>query len=728
MNLGFGLLSLILVLEYALLFLMCQRWGALGVSLIVLIGYVVVQYAWPMVASRLKAVFALLLLLGVLAVLPSELPASLYVLYALFMHFFAWMVGYEGYLGKRPGVRTVNRPRNPRSSAMYTEAFWPTLISAYFSIDQANLHLFPEVGKPLGLLLLVLAGLFWEYGRRLSSADQPVPRRTRERPILRLVFAMVLLLVSVVFVAQPLAKMLPEGVDEVRAWVEQQLAERERKRALETQQATSPPGEESGGTREADGQQGEAGQQIGFNTQPELPLRSKMGNSHTEDVFMRIQDPQARAFVERMQIYLRGTAHAHYVERKWYPRAIIGTWTNDEDDLVADGMVTLVQQPEFSVRHTVFLNRVRDRTLLAMPGMSRIMMDRLYQAADAWYVFPDSSSLKVSYTVDSSYYTYDRVSPRDRRIGQAEAEYYEVPEDAIMPDITNLANAVIRSDAPAADKVVAYRDYLRDNYTYSRQVENPEGYPPLWNFLFEEKKGYCDFYATSLTLMLRSQGIPSRMAVGYAGGTWQQKQELYVFHSDNAHSWTEVFLEDYGWVIIDATPPDLSTPDAVAAGAAPAEPDFSEFEDISEGVEALEETAAFQSPPAWDRFRELRDLLILGLSAGCGVLLVAALVWWLITRRGRFQEEGREEVQRPQLGFYVEIQRLMKRMGVPDEPGYTPMQYKNAVRRRGVDDPAFDEITEYVYAVNYCDVPRELDREKAFVRSVKGLLKAGECE
>ena len=88
---------------------------------------------------------------------------------------------------------------------------------------------------------------------------------------------------------------------------------------------------------------------------------------------------------------------AHYQDDKWYPRLIVGDWYEDEDDNKDDGVITLIEQPRFEVRHTVFLNKVRNRTLLALPGMSRLMMDRLYEAAHEWYVFPDSEPLKVAY-------------------------------------------------------------------------------------------------------------------------------------------------------------------------------------------------------------------------------------------------------------------------------------------------------------------------------------------
>lgn len=719
MNFAFVVLTVICLIEHSLLYSMSLSWEVSVVPALVIALYICTQHIWPTVASKMKTVFALLMLTVMLAFLPRDQQAALFVMYALFMHYMAWMIGYEGYLGKRPEVRAVNLPRNPRNAWVYTESFWPALLSAFFAIKGDSMRILASTGPLVGYTLIVLAFLFWEHGRRLSSSDQPVASRSWERPIYPLIARVVMLIALVLVISMPLAKVLPITVDRIRTGVESWIEQR--RETMEEQLVRQTGNDAVGSGGEGVDGQGRSEQNIGFNEQPELPMRSKLGSTHSKDVYLHIHDPQARAYVETMQVYLRGSAMAIYHEDKWYPRSIVGTWYEDDEDSVNDGVTHLRPPSPAVIRHTVFLNKVRNRTLLSMPGMSSIMMDRLYEAAEDWFVFPDSQTLKVSYTADSFYLTLEQALRLRPEIGGAEAEYYSVPEDPIMPDMVGLANSIIDPDAPMLDKVVAYRNYLRDNYRYTREVTNPNNLPPLQNFLFDEQAGYCDFYATSLTLMLRSQGIPSRLSVGYTGGTYDNVQDLYTFYSDNAHSWTEVYFENLGWVIVDATPPDISTPEVVSAAPENA-PDLSQFENISEEAEAQGvEDAIFVAPSVGERLKAVQRRVIPYLA---GLLLCALLVIIFMWSRRKVVTASLEAdgVASPRLCFYLEIKKYLRASGVPDRASHTPGEYRRALLQRGWTDPAFDELTEYVYAVNYRGVQREPSREKHFVRCIKALV------
>jgi hypothetical protein len=72
-------------------------------------------------------------------------------------------------------------------------------------------------------------------------------------------------------------------------------------------------------------------------------------------------------------------------------------------------------------------------------------------------------------------------------------------------------------------------------------------------FLFEGKQGYCNYYATAEVLMLRSVGIPARLAVGYARGDKSRDGLVYTVRNENAHAWPEVYFVGYGWVEFEPT-------------------------------------------------------------------------------------------------------------------------------------------------------------------------------
>jgi hypothetical protein len=87
------------------------------------------------------------------------------------------------------------------------------------------------------------------------------------------------------------------------------------------------------------------------------------------------------------------------------------------------------------------------------------------------------------------------------------------------------------------------------------------GKPPLVAFVTRTKAGYCQFYAGAMALMLRYLGIPARVAVGFAGGTYDAKQRVWLVDDRDAHAWVEVWFKGYGWLPFDPTP--------AAPGAAP---------------------------------------------------------------------------------------------------------------------------------------------------------------
>src|SRR5205823_9738177 len=68
---------------------------------------------------------------------------------------------------------------------------------------------------------------------------------------------------------------------------------------------------------------------------------------------------------------------------------------------------------------------------------------------------------------------------------------------------------------------------------------------------FQSKEGYCDYFATAMAVMLRSVGIPSRVASGYVTGDWDASTQSYIATEHHAHSWTEVYFPGYGWITFE---------------------------------------------------------------------------------------------------------------------------------------------------------------------------------
>lgn len=129
--------------------------------------------------------------------------------------------------------------------------------------------------------------------------------------------------------------------------------------------------------------------------------------------------------------------------------------------------------------------------------------------------------------------------------------YLEVPPNILVP-IQALARKVTVGQDTAFDKATAITNYLRDNITYSAAVPAvPQGQDPVEWVLFNYKKGFCNYYASAEVLMLRSVGIPARLAVGFAEG--QYINGSYLVRRRDAHAWPEAFFPGLGWVEFEPT-------------------------------------------------------------------------------------------------------------------------------------------------------------------------------
>jgi transglutaminase-like putative cysteine protease len=129
--------------------------------------------------------------------------------------------------------------------------------------------------------------------------------------------------------------------------------------------------------------------------------------------------------------------------------------------------------------------------------------------------------------------------------------YLGIPED-VRPDVQALAEKITAVQNTPYDKAEAITNYLRSNLEYSSSVaEPPAGIDPIVWVLFTYKKAFCNYYASAEVLMLRSIGIPARLAVGFAQGQYQNG--TYDVRVHDAHAWPEVYFPNVGWIEFEPT-------------------------------------------------------------------------------------------------------------------------------------------------------------------------------
>ncbi|MFN3699315.1 MAG: transglutaminase domain-containing protein, partial [Dictyoglomus sp.] len=105
------------------------------------------------------------------------------------------------------------------------------------------------------------------------------------------------------------------------------------------------------------------------------------------------------------------------------------------------------------------------------------------------------------------------------------------------------------------EKLMAIKNYLEDSYEYSLDIPPlPDDADAVDYFLFKTRKGYCEQFATAFAIMSRIIGVPSRFVTGYGPGDLNPWTGMYEVRVKNAHAWVEVYLEPFGWIMVDPTP------------------------------------------------------------------------------------------------------------------------------------------------------------------------------
>ncbi len=130
--------------------------------------------------------------------------------------------------------------------------------------------------------------------------------------------------------------------------------------------------------------------------------------------------------------------------------------------------------------------------------------------------------------------------------------YLTLPE-TIPERVLDLAAQLTADGTNPYDKAKAIEAYLR-TYPYSLDVSAPPaGQDVADYFLFDLKTGYCDYYATSMIVLARTVGLPSRLVIGYSSGVYNPFTAEYIVRELNAHSWVEIYFTGVGWVEFEPT-------------------------------------------------------------------------------------------------------------------------------------------------------------------------------
>ena len=131
--------------------------------------------------------------------------------------------------------------------------------------------------------------------------------------------------------------------------------------------------------------------------------------------------------------------------------------------------------------------------------------------------------------------------------------YLQLPQ-RLDPRIPALARSMAGPAATDLEQARAIEGHLRRDYGYTLRLPKREPADPLADFLFTRKEGHCEYFASAMTILLRTAGIPARIVTGFLGGEYNPITDLWVVRASDAHSWVEAWIPGFGWSTFDPTP------------------------------------------------------------------------------------------------------------------------------------------------------------------------------
>ncbi len=298
--------------------------------------------------------------------------------------------------------------------------------------------------------------------------------------------------------------------------------------------------------------------------------------------------------------------------------------------------------------------------------------------------------------------------------------YLQLPAN-LPPRIRTLAAEITASAHGPFEKASAVYSYLQANYSYTLEMQTDPKFEPLEYFLFERKKGHCEYFSSAMAILLRAAGVPTRNVNGFLGGEWNEYGGYLAVRGGDAHSWIEVWFDGVGWVTWDPTPSaaelgrgsgvldkmrrlmdtlrlqwfkwvleyDLTRQLKVLRGVG-------DFFGLSKGKVSM------RSLRVWVKRHQT------GLAVGTGVVLALILLagWW----RNRRPRDGQTRRVRPPgdpvQQIYARTAAWLARRGWARYPAQTPREHARVLASSAAPGAEpFAALTELYYAARFGDTP-----------------------
>ena len=325
--------------------------------------------------------------------------------------------------------------------------------------------------------------------------------------------------------------------------------------------------------------------------------------------------------------------------------------------------------------------------------------------------------------------------------------YLQIPS-TVTTRTLQLAHQIASGMDNPYDIVAAVTTYLRTHIQYSETIPTPPpDQEPLDWFLFDLRQGFCSYYASTEVILLRSLGIPARLAVGFAQGERQDDEsegDIYLVRQRDTHAWPEVYFPGLGWVEFEPTASQLpihrrlgeSQPATAAGSTLPPGGDIEgRLDDRLEGVEDAELDLSYEASPNTAKTAATYAVIL--------ALILLSLIWHRRRRRGlaplpvllegglrrlglqpppALRRWARRVALAPLERAYLELNHALVRLNAPPDLADTPAERVAALAHLlpAAMDPAQRLLAEY-HATTYSPRPGSLHVARQAARAIRDL-------
>jgi transglutaminase-like putative cysteine protease len=471
------------------------------------------------------------------------------------------------------------------------------------------------------------------------------------------------------------------------------------------------------------------------------------------------------------EVHWRGIAFTDFDGRRWYTPNHDPTVVSPNGDGVYQLMAAIPARGEYyPLRYTVLMEPIASDALFValklvdVRGRFANETERPDGAKHSGFLIYDKTGslsnpmhneTKVRYQADS---LLPLIPPGELR--QASTDYPEINKRMYLqlppldPRVAKLAAQITAGAGNPYDKASRVETYLKTKYGYTLDLSDPHGKDPLAYFLFDRRAGHCEYFATAMTVLLRTQGIPARYVTGFLPGEYNDLGGDYIVRASDAHAWVEVYFPDYGWITFDPTPPGNAKPGGLLERLAMywdwfqyswgewiINYDFVHQVTLAQNLQKTSHDFGDRAQKYYkEKQRQVMQMLLaldrrIEASPYFLPILLVLLVALLLYLRGRpliSYVVARWSLRARRAGNltaslaaleYREMLRLLEKRGWTKSPSQTPLEFAAAIPASEIVAPVA-QLTELYQSARFGEHPAPIEQMSSLLRSIRDTLRS----